>query len=148
MDKALIDTSTYLDILKADKNRKASWAQKTLIHTLAYMGMFKQMSISAFTIYEVLDGINRGAFAGSVDEFLDQALPEFDVFYPNQETMALGAQINAQLVKKGMTIGVVDSLIAATAIQHGLLLVNANTKHFKRVRDVGFALEIKNWREP
>ena len=46
------------------------------------------------------------------------------------------------------TIDVVDTFVAATAITHGLTLVNANTRHFPRVVSAGFPLVLANWRNP
>lgn len=146
MPRALIDTSTYLDILKAADNRSASWAENTAKHVLEYLGDHPMLTISAFTIFEVLDGIYRKRVHGAGEEFLNNILPSLDVIYPDQTVMALGAEINAALTLVGSTIGGVDSLIAATAIVHKLTLVNANTKHFQRVNAVGFPLMIQNWR--
>jgi tRNA(fMet)-specific endonuclease VapC len=42
---------------------------------------------------------------------------------------------------------VIDPLIAATAVFHGLTLVTGNLKHFERVQKLGYALELDNWRD-
>lgn len=42
------------------------------------------------------------------------------------------AQIRAVLKSKGRPIGAYDVLIAATALQHGLLMVTANRREFER----------------
>jgi tRNA(fMet)-specific endonuclease VapC len=61
--------------------------------------------------------------------------------------MALGGEINADLAATGSKIGIVDCLIAATAIANNLILVNANTKHFSRIVYAGYGLALENWRE-
>lgn len=39
-----------------------------------------------------------------------------------------------------------DSMIAATAIEHNLVLVTGNTKHFERIQELGCPLRLDNWR--
>ena len=40
-----------------------------------------------------------------------------------------------------------DPMIAGIALHHGLVLVTANTSHFQRIADLGYPLELENWRE-
>ena len=47
----------------------------------------------------------------------------------------------AALSKSGEPIGVEDSQIAATALVHGLVVVTANVKHFRRIS----GLAVENW---
>jgi predicted nucleic acid-binding protein len=37
-------------------------------------------------------------------------------------------------------------MVAAVALQHGLTLVTGNTAHYERVKALGYALNIENWR--
>jgi predicted nucleic acid-binding protein len=37
-------------------------------------------------------------------------------------------------------------MIAAIALQHGLTLITGNTTHYERIRTLGYALNIANWR--
>jgi len=48
----------------------------------------------------------------------------------------------------GQQIGHLDPFIAATAIANDRPLVTNNTKHYQRIVDLGFPLELENWREP
>jgi tRNA(fMet)-specific endonuclease VapC len=54
------------------------------------------------------------------------------------------AQIRAALKFHGQPIGAYDILIAATALQHHLLMVTANQREFDRVP----GLQTENWRQP
>jgi len=94
----------------------------------------------------VLEGIYRDNIPGADEEFITKVLPGYEVIYPNQEIITLGAKIDAALANTRQSIGIVDALIAATAIHEGLALVNANTRHFPRVQQAGFPLHIENWR--
>jgi tRNA(fMet)-specific endonuclease VapC len=53
------------------------------------------------------------------------------------------AQIRAVLKSQGQPIGAYDVLIAATALQHRLLMVTANQREFDRVP----GLQTENWRQ-
>jgi predicted nucleic acid-binding protein len=145
--KALLDTSTYVDIRRATRNGRSTWARNTLRNLVAYRATHSQLTVSVFTAYEVLDGIFRGSTPAEAQEFLTRILPAYEVIYPDEGIIALGAQINAAL-SKGRSIGMADTLIAATAITRKWSLVNANTKHFQRVADLGFPLQLENWRDP
>ncbi len=53
------------------------------------------------------------------------------------------AQLRAILKSQGQPIGAYDVLIAATALQHNLLMVTANQREFDRVP----GLRTENWRQ-
>ena len=53
------------------------------------------------------------------------------------------AQIRAILKPQGRTIGAYDVLIAATALQHNLIMVTANLREFERVPE----LQVESWRQ-
>ena len=74
-------------------------------------------------------------------------VPTLEVIYPDLEIHDYSAQIHAALRMTGKVIGIGDIFIAATALSENCTLVNANTKHFQRVIDIGFLLRIENWRE-
>ena len=62
------------------------------------------------------------------------------------ETFGKNAALRAgelidHLARKGSSIGAMDTLIAAHALELGATLVTANTKHFQRVP----GLSIANW---
>jgi predicted nucleic acid-binding protein len=60
----------------------------------------------------------------------------------------LTALILTELIRTGQQIGLLDPFIAATAIANDRPLVTNNTKHYQRIVDLGFPLELENWREP
>ena len=64
---------------------------------------------------------------------------------PVTETVAeRWGHVAAAARKQGATVSVVDGLIAATAVEHGLTLVTRNTKDFARL-----GVELLNpWLEP
>lgn len=147
MPKALIDSSTYFDMLNASRHQQATWAQNTRTHTIRYLSRYAQLTLSGLTVVEVVDGLKRKGQDKAISQFLSHTLPQFEVIYPDQPIMALAGEINATLALAGRSIGVVDCLIAATAITHELVLVNANTKHFPRIVIAGYPLTLENLRD-
>lgn len=56
----------------------------------------------------------------------------------------LAGQISAGLRKSGIEIGIVDTLLAATAVSRDLTMVTRNTRHFDLVE----GLTVENWFDP
>ncbi len=146
MVRALIDSSTYFDLLNAPKHQHLDWARNTSIHAISYLNQYPRFTVSGLTVLEVVDGFKRKRMEAAIAKFLDQTLLQFDVIYPDKPILALAGEINATLALGGRSIGVVDCLIAATAITQKITLVNANTKHFARVVQAGYPLDVTNWR--
>ena len=52
-------------------------------------------------------------------------------WYPANPAIARRAgRLRSDYARKGVTLGLADVLIAATALEHGLTLLTANRKHF------------------
>ena len=82
--------------------------------------------------------------------------PDAEVFWSRLETLALpvaewlpitqpislrAGELAARLQRQGRTIGTPDTLLAATAMTQGLILVTRNMRHFERVP----GLVVENW---
>ncbi|MDP6979774.1 MAG: type II toxin-antitoxin system VapC family toxin [Myxococcota bacterium] len=128
--KFLLDTDSVSFALRG----QGAVADEIRAHPPSDLGM------SAITLAELRFGAERRrsrrlnrlieAFAGDV------AVVPFD-----DEAAARFGKVAAALMAKGTPIGVLDTVIAAHALQLGLTLVTHNTKHFKRVR----GLKIADW---
>jgi len=145
--KKIVHISTYPDIHRAQKNRRPEWAQITLYNLVAYTKVQGRLSLSALTVFEILNGLERGPNTGASERFLSTFLPQYEVIYPDQEVIVLASKIDAALETSRQSIGAVDTMIAATAIAKKLVLVNANTKHFERIKEAGYDLKTANWRD-
>ena len=64
----------------------------------------------------------------------------------DKATGELAGRIAGDLERTGQIIGLADPMIAATALTHGLELVTANTVHFQRIQQLGYAVTLINWR--
>lgn len=148
MDKVLLDSSTFFDISRASRNQGSDWARRTLSNFAKYQRTHEKVTVSEFTIFEHLDGLHRQGKTAESSEFRSRIVPTLEVIYPDEPIVCLAARIHAHLATTGQMIGIADIFIAATAIEKGLPLFNANTRHFSRVTDAGFSLTVQNWREP
>ena len=103
-------------------------------------------AISAVTEYEFYWGIFRRYEKGSVKYKEAMAKAEmlfsrFYVFPVTSEIAIKAAEIGTYLISEGKEVDIIDTYIAATAMQHRLTLVTANTAHFKDIDK----LKVKNW---
>lgn len=92
--------------------------------------------ISAITATELLMGVHR---ANSEDRklrrsaYVETVLAHFPVLNFTLETARIHAEVSSYLRKAGQEIGAHDSLIAASAIEHGFALLTYNLSEFNRV---------------
>ncbi len=92
--------------------------------------------ISVVTLAEIEDGIARLKASRKKIELQEWFYGEFQQRFsecslPIDEPIARAwGQLNASLTKQGISLGVQDLYIAATAIVHGLAVVTNNTKDF------------------
>jgi len=66
-----------------------------------------------------------------LEKWFSQGLPRLTVLDFDASTASTWAHLLADLRKRGQAMSVKDSLIAATALQHGLTVVTRNTTDFK-----------------
>lgn len=94
-----------------------------------------ELFASALTFGELHRGVVRKALSKRRSE-LEEWLQALEASFENQllsftpETGRLWAKMCAQAEAKGRTLAVMDSLIAATALEHGLILVTRNVADF------------------
>ena len=73
----------------------------------------------------------------------DEILSRVSILPVDVAEAIIAGDILAFLRRNGQPIGIEDVLIAATAINHGCVLVTANTRHFVKVG----RLSVENWLE-
>lgn len=147
MPDALLDSTAYIDLEKALKNRRDAWARNTIAHSLTYRLEKGNPFLSIVTVVEILRGLHGDiASPDKAQRFKQFAPAEFTFLDITNEIGYLASEIMARLEGAGQRIGLADSLIAATAVHHRLTLVTANERHFGRVVDLGYPLTLDNWR--
>lgn len=140
MHKSLLDTDIFSEVLK-DKNATVR------ARAAAYRKTFGHYTIAALSVTEIVTGLTHAQHTQQLDVFR-RTLPALEILSIGSAEADLAGQITGALLRTGDTIGVIDPLIAAVAITHGLVLVTGNTSHFERIQQLGYTLTLDNWREP
>lgn len=112
----LLDTTALIDFFCGKENTV------TLISQMANEML---LAVSSITIVEIFSGI-RETEIEFVEEFLS-SLIQFPVDFKISRRAGL---YQKEYRSKGITLGLADCLIAATAVEHGLILVTKNVRHF------------------
>lgn len=131
MIRYLLDTCVISDFVKGESGTLAK-IQQTLPADIA---------ISILTVMELRYGLALNPQRAQkieplITDFIDSVIT---LPFTNSE-----AQVRVILKAQGQPIGPYDLLIAATALQHNLIMVTANQREFSRVPNI----KIENWRGP
>ena len=138
MDKALLDTDIFSEILKGRNESVARNAS-------AYRQQFRRYTLSAITVMEVVKGLQQVNRHDHIDVLLS-ALSAEEILAFDRETAQVAGRIYGELERTGRPIGRADPMVAAIALQHKLVLVTGNVKHFERIQSLGFPLSVCDWR--
>jgi tRNA(fMet)-specific endonuclease VapC len=138
MDPSLLDTDIFSEVLKA-RNQIVSQ------NATAYRRQFGRYTVSAPTVTELVKGFQKLNREDRI-QALEAGLATEEVLPLGREAATIAGRIYGELERSGQPIGRLDPLIAAIAIQHDLVLITGNTKHFERVVALNFPLKLGNWR--
>ncbi len=136
MDASLLDTDTLSEILK---KRNAAVMAKAA----SYLKQHGQFTFSAFSRFEIRRGY--------IDKRATQQIAKFDSFCGHSKVLPItdgifdeAALLWSQARQGGHPRSDADLLIAATALQHDLVLIAGNVRHFAWMP----RLRIEDWRAP
>jgi tRNA(fMet)-specific endonuclease VapC len=121
--KYLVDSDWVADYLNGRT------AAVSLPQSLAQEGL----AISILTYGEIYEGILFGSQRRRHESGFRNFLRVADVLSLNQGVMRRLAQLRGSLRQQGQLIGDIDLLIGATALQHDLILITRNRRHFQRL---------------
>jgi tRNA(fMet)-specific endonuclease VapC len=138
VNKALLDTDIYSEILKAVN---PTVAQNAATYRQTH-GIF---TLSVLTMVEIVKGCQQVQATGRMQRFLN-AVAQEQVLSLEPAAAELAGRIAGDLDRTGQTIGMADPMIAAIALDHGLELVTGNTAHYQRIQQLGYPLTLVNWR--
>lgn len=99
------------------------------------------VAISAVTIAEMYSGAARSEQPAPTRAAQDSFFERFTSLPFDEAAADAYGQIDGFLKSRGMSIGPLDTQIAAMALVHNLTLVTHNTRHFSRVPH----LSIEDW---
>ncbi|MFN8635967.1 MAG: type II toxin-antitoxin system VapC family toxin [Chloroflexota bacterium] len=119
----LIDTDAVADWLNSRPEAVR------LLPTLQLEGI----AISLITYGEVYDGIYYGRDPRAAEQAFLRFLRGVAVLPPNRSIMRRFALLRGDLRRRGLGIGDLDTMIAATALHYDLTLVTRNLRHYTRI---------------
>src|SRR5436190_14851177 len=104
MDRAILDTDTFSEVLKS-KN------QIVLRNAHAYRHQFGRFTISTVTITEIVKGFQKRGREDRIQDFI-ASLAAIEVLLLDRDAAIVAGRIYGELEKSGQTIGRADPLIA------------------------------------
>lgn len=128
MRKISVDSDYVIDYLRGLAYTKNLIEKVKLKELEAY--------ISVVTVFELRVGALLSNNPGKKLEDVEKLLDWFHIVDITKEIMSIASKIHVNLRKKGITIGIEDILIAATAISLNMGLITNNKKHFKNIEDL------------
>ena len=118
-----------------------------MVHAAQYLIEHGRITLTCISVTETVKGYQQIERPDQVNATID-ALEDKEVLPLTLSSAVLAGRIAGDLVRTGQTIGDYDPLIAAIAINSGLTLATGNTRHYQRVINLGYPLDVVNWREP
>lgn len=117
-----------------DSDWVADWlAGKSLTVQLLASLSEEEVAISLITFGEIYEGIYYGRDPDRAEAGFVSFLREVKVLPLSRSIMQRFARIRGDLRRRGRMIGDPDILIAATALDHDLILVTRNVRDFQRI---------------
>ena len=120
MESLLLDTDLLIDFLRGHRQAVAFMEEET-----------RPMGVSALTMAELHAGVRDGEERDQLAELLSI----FNQIQVDPETAAEGGLLRRDFGPSHGT-GLIDAIIAATALKYGLRLVTLNDKHYPMLPDV------------
>ncbi len=130
----LLDTDICIYIIK----HKPAWVREKF-NSLPV----GSVGVSSITSSELFFGVHKSRDARQNRQALLEFLSPLVVVPYGQSVAAVYGELRATLEKTGQTIGSLDMLIAAHALQLGVTLATNNLREFERVA----RLSLENWAE-
>ena len=101
----------------------------------------RSVCTSALSLAEMLRGLEVRKADRYWNRYREILKDAYQVLSFDKEAAAVFGATDAVMLKNGRPTPVVDLLIAATAMRHGLILVTLNTKDFEHIP----GLQIEDW---
>lgn len=100
-----------------------------------------EIGLSVMTVAELQYGVAKSASKERNQAALEAFLLPLDIAEFTVDTALVYGQVRAELARRGLPIGPIDTLIAAHALSLDVPLVTNNTREFERVS----GLRVEDW---
>lgn len=132
MKKALLDTNIITAFLKGNL---------TVIERVEqYTDEYESLTISIISYYEILRGLKDLGSKKKLQAF-NRFINDCEVEELGRSVIEKAANIYVNLKNQGKLVEDADILVAATAMDKGLVVITDNEKHFRRIK----GLVVENW---
>lgn len=132
MKPTLLDTDIVSELVRRNPIVSQRAEAYSLVHGL--------LQVSVITYYEALNGLLYRDARTQLGR-LPAILALSNLLPVTAESAATSAHLEADLRRRGLSIGHTDTLIAGIALANNLQLATNNTHHFSRVEE----LRLVNW---
>ncbi len=130
----LLDTCVISDFIKGEPGTQTQLKKTPPI----------DIAVSVITVMELRYGLQLNSQrAQKIEPIITSFLNSVNLLPFGIPESEKAAEIRTILKSQGQPIGAYDVLIAATAVQHHLIMVTANQREFDRVP----GLQTENWRQ-
>jgi len=136
MESALLDTDTLSELLK----QRSSSVRR---HALEYLRDCGPIAFSAVTRFEILRGLKQKRAERQLAQFAEFCADSL-VIPLTEAIFDRAADLWVDAYRYGHPRNDADILIAATALDSGLVLVSGNLSHYSWIAD----LIVRDWRAP
>ena len=99
------------------------------------------IAVSAVTVAELVRGAYRSVRVQENLQQVERFVAQLTCLAFDSNVAPRAGRIDAELMATGLRIGPYDTLIAATALAHNLILITHNTREFSRVSE----LRLEDW---
>ncbi len=138
MKKTLLDTDIFSEILKKKHENVVLKAEQ-------YKTAFGRYTISTITVLEIVKGFHKVHREEKLLQFLS-TVTTADILTLSVKSAEIAGRIYADLERTGQPIGRADPMITAIALEHELVLSTGNLNHYQRIKDLGYDLNVVNWK--
>ena len=121
----LLDTTVLIDLMRNDSSAH------NCIRAAKARGI--KLIVTSGSIHELFVGITQSNNPEQEQSKVQLALTDTNVLPLHPDLAEQSGRIDGNLRSKGIMIGVVDCVTAATAIEQNVPLLTRNVKHFKQV---------------
>lgn len=124
----ILDTTFLIDLLrnKAEAVEKLKTIQRKNI----------PISITTPSIVEIYTGLQHTKKTENEKKKILEVLESQIIHNLDKESAEKAGEINGNLIKKGETINIVDSMIAGIAYKNNEPILTRNIKHFSKIKEI------------
>jgi len=132
--KFMLDTNICINIIR---NFNKSLIARVIAQDI------EAVCLSSITLAELEHGVAKSSFPTRNSLALMEFIAPLQVFPFDSQAAHIYGSVKASLQRRGLSIGPLDTLIAAHALSCGLILVTHNTREFCRIE----GLPVEDWEE-